>query len=279
MEATYPPERSKVQRNFETNELLSHQHGILTRKQALDLGYSASMIKTRLASGDWEVVHQSVYRSMSFPNTAVQSAMAACLALGDRVEALPECDLTTVQNVPTTNATRTLVDLGSVVEEEVVELALEDALRRELTSVPRLRWRIEELCKRGRRGCATLRRLLEVRGTQTATASPLETRLARLIRNSDLPPPMRQFEVRDGSRIRARVDFAYPQVKVAVEAGSYRWHSGRSDWERELQRRNFLQGHGWTIVHVTDKDIRRDPGGVLAQIRQVLRESGHPALF
>ena len=190
-----------------------------------------------------------------------------------RVKKLPDCDVTYIRGVATTNASRTLVDLGGVADEETVELALEDALRRDLTSLPRLRWRIGDLCGRGRPGCATLRRLLEQREPMPPTESALETKLARVIRKSDLPTPVRQFDIRNGGRFVARPDFAYPNAKVAVEADSFRWHSSRAAWERELQRRNDLQRLGWQIVHVTKKDIDERADEVVEDIRAALRRS------
>ena len=196
-----------------------------------------------------------------------------------RTRSLPACDVAVVCRIPSTNASRTLLDLGAVVDEEILELALEDALRRGLTSLPRLEWRISQLCKKGRAGCLPLRRLLDERRANAPTESALETKLARLIRKSDLPQPDRQYQVPAPSGQVMRVDFAYPREKVAVEADGYRWHSGRRDWERELRRRNDLQGRGWAVLHVTSADLRNSPDTVLENIRAALRARGRRALF
>src|SRR5438270_9369463 len=45
----------------------------------------------------------------------------------------------------------------------------------------------------------------------------------------------------------ARVDFAFPAAKVAVEADGYRWHSGRAQWQQDLERRNALTNLGWRV--------------------------------
>ena len=119
-----------------------------------------------------------------------------------------------------------------------------------------------------------LRSVLRTRNAGPATQSALETRLARLIRKSDLPEPVRQFEIRDERRFVARPDFAYPHAKVAVEADSFRWHTSRAAWERELQRRNDMQKLGWLIIHVTRKDIGERPDEVVGNIRAALRRRG-----
>jgi hypothetical protein len=55
-------------------------------------------------------------------------------------------------------------------------------------------------------------------------ASPPETRLRLLISRSGLPDPVAQFDVRDGRRVVARVDFAWPERRVALEYDGL-WHA------------------------------------------------------
>ena len=59
-------------------------------------------------------------------------------------------DTTSVNGVPTTNATRTLLDVGSVVQVDVLEMALERALRSRSTNLDRLLRRFFEVAVRGR---------------------------------------------------------------------------------------------------------------------------------
>ena len=61
--------------------------------------------------------------------------------------------------MPTTNATRTLIDLGSVVRADALETALERALLARITNLDRLLRRFFELAA-GRPGPAALRSLL-----------------------------------------------------------------------------------------------------------------------
>ena len=302
-----------------TRTLLGAQHWLITRRQALDLGYSQSAIARKLRSGEWIPVYRGIYRPAIAPTSPFQAVMAAALAAGPGAVAshraaafllqlegvddpvaelsvtgssrsvpegitvhvvteLPPCDLTVVRRIPTTNATRTLLDLGASVKDEAVELALEDALRRGLTTTARLNWRIAELCRQGRRGCGALKRVLEARGQQREpTASALESRVARLMRKHGLPTPVRQYEIRDHRRVVARLDFAFPDQRVAVEADSYRWHSGRIPWERELNRRNELQRRGWLVIHVTDRQMRERPSRIVEDIQNALATRDHPA--
>jgi hypothetical protein len=55
----------------------------------------------------------------------------------------------------------------------------------------------------------------------------LEVAFLRLLRRFRLPPSVAQHVVIDptGGFV-ARVDFAYPDVRLALEADSFIWHSG-----------------------------------------------------
>jgi very-short-patch-repair endonuclease len=174
-----------------------------------------------------------------------------------------------------TDVTRTLLDLGSVTEREFVEVALDDALRKNLTSLPRLRWRLEDLGGRGRRGTGVLRRLLSNRDpTKAPPQSVLEARLIRMLRRARLPEPTTQYEVRERGRLLARVDLAYPELRVAIEADGYRYHSGRVAWQRDVERRNALTSRGWRVIHVTWNDVVSDGHKIVAEIRRALGNPG-----
>src|SRR5262245_33707282 len=76
---------------------------------------------------------------------------------------LPDEDITIVDDIPTTSIERTLLDLGAVRSERVVERAVEAALRRELTTERQLQAALARVGRRGRNGTAALRSILEAR--------------------------------------------------------------------------------------------------------------------
>lgn len=190
-----------------------------------------------------------------------------------RTDSLPRRDLVRFGCLPVTNATRTLLDLGSVVGRETVERALDDATRRGLTTVWRLQRRLEEAGGRGRRGAGTLRDLLAARQGCGSVESILERKLLRLLIAAGLPPPVVQYEVRVAGRLLARVDLAYPDQLLAIEADGYRYHSGRLSWQKDLARRNLLTNHGWIVLHYTWDDVRRRPVEVVDEVRSLLGQS------
>jgi very-short-patch-repair endonuclease len=132
---------------------------------------------------------------------------------------------------------------------------------------------MEELGGKGRRGAGILRELLEHRGDTRPTESPLETRLARLLRRARLPRPVAQYEVvRDGAFV-ARLDFAYPELRVGIEVDGYRYHSSRSAWQRDIERANALARLDWKLLRFTSDDLAGRTKQVVREIRTTLAEA------
>lgn len=189
---------------------------------------------------------------------------------------MPDVDRTERNGIPVTTPARTLIDVAAVSPPLAVEEALDDALRRKLVSIPRLRWRLEELNARGRSGITVIRRLLDVRdGLGRVPESVFETRLLRAMHAAGLRPVL-QHEVRARGRLVAIIDFAFPDVKVAIEADGFRWHSGRARWDIDRARRNELTLLGWRIIHVTWTEFARDPESVIDSIRRALVDVAPP---
>jgi very-short-patch-repair endonuclease len=193
-----------------------------------------------------------------------------------RPRSLPSADVTAVDAIPVTTPARTLLDMAAVVSADLVEEALDDALRRKLVSLPRLRWRLTEIGRSGRPGVAVLRSLVDARGHATPVPqSVFETRLLRALKSAGLPEPVIQHEVRDRGRLVGVVDLAFPAARVAIEAEGYRWHAGRLRFERDLARRNSLTALGWRVIHVTWADLNdRTETAVQAIVRAVDGDGG-----
>ena len=281
---------------------------MFTRAQVKALGATRGMIDHRLRAGRWERCSRDVLRLAGVPPSWKQSLLAACLAWGalavashraaatlwrlaglepgiieltvphrwDRAvpgivhrNVLERRDATVVDAIPVTTPARTLIDLAAVASMHAVEEALDDALHRRLVTIPRLRLRLRG-DQRGRSGAGVMRALLEQRAPSAPPPeSVFETRLLRVLRRARLPDPVPQYRVRSGGRTVAVVDFAYPDVKLAIEADSFRWHSDRADWERDRARRNALTLLGWRIIHVTWPDLARSER-LIASIRAAL---------
>ena len=286
-------------------ELKRHQHGIFERNQARALGLTDDAIRHRVSTGELARVYPRVYRDTASAVTWVQSMTAAVLWAGGSGAAshrsaaalwaldgclqgvievtvpssrksppglivhralLPNGDVTSVSGLRATSPTRTLLDLAAVVDEETLEIALDSALRRGLTSVDYLARRFGEKRSRGRPGTAVVGRLLAERSrTAGHLESPLETKFLRLIRRERLPLPEAGLVVG-----RYRLDFAYPAVRLGIELDGYAFHSGRGTWESDRRRNNDLVALGWTILHFTWDDVTRAPQSVISVLRSHL---------
>jgi len=84
--------------------------------------------------------------------------------------------------------------------------------------------------------------------------SPQETRLRLILSRAGLPVPVAQYTVRDGGFFLGRVDFAFPEVKLAIEYDGL-WHAERDQFARDRRRLNRLFAAGWRVVFVTATDL------------------------
>ena len=157
----------------------------------------------------------------------------------------------TVARIPTASVARTICDLSSVLPEWRVGLALDDSLRRKLTTIDLVRRVAESLEGRGRRRCTITRRVLEQRlpGFEPGESEP-ERRLARALVDAGLPTPTVQHRVQLGNRT-MRIDLAYPTAKIAIEYDSWQFHSSRSSFDRDRARGNALELRGWLVLRFT----------------------------
>jgi very-short-patch-repair endonuclease len=179
-----------------------------------------------------------------------------------RVSSLPRSDRVLVDGIPCTSATRTILDCGRVLGSEALEVAFESARRMGLSSVAALHQRAAELGTGGRRGSKSLNDLLKnTRPDDPAAQFRLEVKMARLLRESPLPRPVRQHEVG-----RFHIDFAYPLVRLGIECEGFEYHGDRLSWKRDKRRAAWLEAQGWRIMFVTWDDVTKEPRQTLDRI-------------
>jgi len=172
-------------------------------------------------------------------------------------------DLTYVDAIPVSTPERTLLDLGAVCHESVVEMAVDSAENRGLVTVSGLRRALQRLGRPGRNGAGVLRRVLDQQyGRPAVPESEMETMLLQVLRRNGLPEPVPQYEVRDacGAFI-ARVDAAYPDLRIAIDYDSVKHHSGRKQLIVDSERRNRIWAAGWFPLTATVVDLKA--GGVV----------------
>ncbi len=170
------------------------------------------------------------------------------------------------RGVPVTTPEATAVRLASVLPRDDAVAAVDQLVA---TGVVRLA-AIRALAASSRGpGSARAR---DVAGLADGLAeSPQETRVRLLVGRSDLPPPVAQYRVHDQRGLVARVDFAWPEHRLALEYDGL-WHGGREQFLRDRERLNRLREAGWQVVFVTAVDLR-DPVRLISRIAAALAAS------
>jgi hypothetical protein len=170
-----------------------------------------------------------------------------------------------LKGIPTTDPLRTLVDFAVPASREELTTAIDRALARRLTAVPRIEDELCRLGRRGRPGIRALRSNLRGRGVIGAPhPSVLESRMMRLFVRFRLPVPKMEVIVgRDGEY---RLDFSYPDQRKAIEVDGYAYHSSPEQVRRDNARRNGLEVEGWQFLVYTWLDVTREPRRVAAEI-------------
>jgi len=173
--------------------------------------------------------------------------------------------------IPVTNPLRTLADLGAVLPDEAVAGAVETALIKRVVTFRGLVSEWQRVAKPGRRGSGVLRRILDTRllGDKPAD-SVLEVRAAPLFSRVGWPNPAFQYSVMRGGKAVARVDFAYVELRVAIEFDGLDAHASAVALQRDLRRQNELIAAGWIVLRFTWSDVVNRPERVASQIRRVL---------
>jgi very-short-patch-repair endonuclease len=290
--------------------LAAHQHGLISRAQANDAGLSRSGWYGQLASGLLREVQPGVAALEGAPPTAEQFILAAVLSLpgavashrsaaflwGAELDGAHPVDVIAPRSVGArrvgvtihrprphppvraiirngVNATtpvRTLLELGAVASIDVVEHVYEQFLVAGVVTSAAAHAALERHGGRGHAGAGTMRAVLERWHLgDRPPDSVLETALARLLLRYGLPEPSFQHEVH-GPGFRYRLDFAYPEVKVAMEVDGWRYHAGRDVFETDRQRDAILQSAGWIVLRFTWLQVKRRPGWVAERVAATL---------
>jgi len=111
--------------------------------------------------------------------------------------------------------------------------------------------------QRGRRGIVAVRGLLPFADGRAESAMESEARLVMIDRG--LPLPELQYPIHGRDLELWRVDFAWPDGRLAAEYESIDWHAGREEMLRDKIRWAKIQELGWTIIPIVVQDVRREP--------------------
>jgi very-short-patch-repair endonuclease len=180
-------------------------------------------------------------------------------------------DVVGVCGIPTTTAVRTVVDVGASASVRFVEHCLDTGLRMELFNLAEVRSFIKRVARSGRSGVGKIRPLVDQRDAwETASESALEDRFRRLIADSALPAPTPQYQVRAGSAIVCRADFAYPDRRILIELDGERYHMDRATFQRDRVKQNQAHALGWIVYRFTWRQVIDTPEVVVATLASAL---------
>jgi hypothetical protein len=285
------------------SRLADRQHGVVTRTQLLDAAFSEDVIDYRLKLGRLLILHRGVYAAGHRRLTREGRLLAAVLAAGpsavashcaasalwgfwysDRLEVttpnyrvrpgiqihtspLQPDEVTSLQAIPVTGVSRTLLDLAVVLRPHQLERAMHEVEIQRLTdplSLPDLLARYP-----GRRGVRTIRQILDAGAAPTR--SELESRFLSFVRKTGLPLPATNVLV-----LGFECDCVWREQRVVVELDGRATHATSAAFERDRSRDRALQAAGWRVVRVTWRQLHEDVEALAADLRRIVRAQPPP---
>lgn len=290
--------------------LAAGRHGVVTAAEAASAGMSPDDIRRRVRKGTLRRIHPGVLHHTAAPFTYGSRLAAAQLWGGPgsflshrsagrlwELEAISgepvEVSITgsrtcrgvevhrlraedrprtvRIQGFVVSAADRTLLDLAGVLGRKALGLALDDALRRRLTSLDGLKATLDATGGRGRRGSRTLREALAQRDADDPLlASRFEKKMLTILRR--IGGYVAQYEVPSPAG-RFFLDFAFPAAMLAIECHSRRWHDSHFRFEKDVARDRALKTLGWTVLYFSWSDVTERPDAVETEIRSFLNRA------
>ncbi len=177
--------------------------------------------------------------------------------------------LSEVDGRPATAPAWTAVEVARSLRRHRALATLDAALR--TGSCDRHQLRATAAKHAGRRGIVAVRDLIPYANPLSESPMESETRLAML--DGGVPAPVLQHEITDRNGRTWRLDFAWPEQRVAVEYDGFDWHSQPEQLRRDRQKRAALHDAGWTLLSVVSDDVRRRPSDMVRRIHSELTRS------
>jgi very-short-patch-repair endonuclease len=116
----------------------------------------------------------------------------------------------------------------------------------------------------GRRGIVAVRELIPL--ARPEAESPMESEARLVMLDGGLPEPALQYDIVDRDGLLWRVDFAWPDRRVAVEFDGFDWHSSREALRKDRQKRAALEEIDWRVMSIVSDDVRRQPDVMVRRI-------------
>jgi very-short-patch-repair endonuclease len=284
-----------------TWELVERQHGVIARRQLLELGYSSKGIDHRLENGRLHRLHQGVYavgrRSVGSkgrwmaavlacgPKAALSYSSAAALwRIGSEERNLIELSVHSPHQRrrprlriyrrpslwPEDLTTRYGIPVTTPIQ-TLIDMALRldrPGVERGINEADRYDLVHPPALRRaldewgGEPGVAALRRIFD-RRTFRLTKEELERRFLPLVRKAGLPVPLTGQFVNE-----FEVDFYWPDLGLVVETDGLRYHRTPAEQARDRLRDQAHTAAGLTQLRFTHEQVRYEPEWVVRILTQ-----------
>jgi very-short-patch-repair endonuclease len=288
------------------SRLATRQHGVVARRQLIELGFGDEAIKLRLDAGRLNSLHLEVYAVghmrlsrnaywlaavLAYGDAALLSHRAAATLWGLANSRFRAVDVTApvgwqgpsrragiwihrCKLHPEDRDERAGIPVTTVARTlfdyaEVVDFQRLENAWEEADRLKLLRLgEVERVCERGygRRALKPTRRLLAAARAVTRTRSPLEDRFQRFASFYDLPPHSTNVEV-----LGKEVDVLWPAAKLIVELDSWEFHSHRAAFQRDRARDTRLLVAGYRTIRVTHDRLDKEAAVLASEIRGLLQ--------
>jgi Transcriptional regulator, AbiEi antitoxin len=277
--------------------LASRQHGVVSLRQLLQLGFSRDAIRARVRTGRLLPLHRGVYAVGHLALTGRSKDLAAVLACGPeallshrsagklwgilhtstarievtaprsrgpregvvvhRSRVIHADDRAIRDATPVTSLARTVVDLAEVLSEPWLGDAVNEAEVQRLFDLSAVEAALGRVP--GRKGRHRLSRVLAAYQPEPVLLrNEAERLLFELCERHDLPRPLANVSVAGHD-----LDLFWPDGNLGVEFDGFAVHGTRRAFHRDRQKDRQLAGLDIHVARVTSRDLQGD-GSVLA---------------
>ena len=176
-------------------------------------------------------------------------------------------EIHTKDGVAVSSPVRTVVDCARILSVDYAVAIADSALRKRLVTIHELLAVAASIpCGPGRSRVLTVVNLADPKA-----GSVLESLTRVLLWRAGLFPVETQypFESASGPLV-GYVDFAWPQLRLLLEADGFEFHSKRADHRNDCRRLNAFTCCGWLLLRVTWEDVVFHPDEVVETVRTAM---------
>lgn len=230
----------------------------LRRGFAFSHATAAALLKFRGYKNEGEIVLTRTKRTRAPRGVRIHFA-----------QALSDCDVTEVGELPVTSIERTLIEVAP--SEKNLKALVDDLLAKKRTTLDKLELALIRLNSWG--GSPLWALVDAYRGGDAPTESELERLVVEVLTKAGLPLPKKQKALYIAGKLR-RLDFIYEEFSIVIEADGYITHSSTDAFESDRTRQNEMVVDGLIPLRWTWRALKQNPDTLTSQLRTLLISRG-----